>query len=280
MNDERFLADWLADTTTSDHDPSKSARQVMAKVPKTRQRGRWWPLPSVRRSTPSVVRADLPQRTPVSAPLGDTPTVIGRTQSMFSPAKAIAAAALVFAVGGVLLIAQPFDQQGGGVPGAATDGAAQVAVVSGQFESMRTTKGPQFLPKLDGMEGTMRDEEQVGRAEMSDARLTGDVTLTFNFDRWQSDQFEAEGDAAIFWGTVSIENEVGTWVGTHMAADQGAADQGEVSSWVSKYMELVGTGAYEGWSAILYESETFDPISDESTSSVNGMVFPGDLPPR
>jgi hypothetical protein len=40
---------------------------------------------------------------------------------MFSPAKAITAGALVFALGGVLLIAQPFDQQGGGVPGAATD---------------------------------------------------------------------------------------------------------------------------------------------------------------
>ena len=40
---------------------------------------------------------------------------------MFSPVKAITAGALVFALGGVLLIAQPFDQQGGSVPGAATD---------------------------------------------------------------------------------------------------------------------------------------------------------------
>jgi len=193
---------------------------------------------------------------------------------MFSPAKAITAGALVFAIGGVLLIAQPFDQQGASVPGAATDGAGQeVAVVTGQFESMRTSKGPQFLPKPDGMEGMMRDEEQVGRAEMSDARLTGDVTLTFNFDRWPYADVDVE-DAAIFWGTVSIENDLGTWVGTHVTADQV-----EASSWVSKYMELVGTGAYEGLSAILYETEIFDELADESTTSVNGMVFPGDLPP-
>ena len=41
---------------------------------------------------------------------------------MFSPVKAITAGALVFAVGGLLLIAQPFDQPGVGVPGAQSTG--------------------------------------------------------------------------------------------------------------------------------------------------------------
>jgi hypothetical protein len=44
---------------------------------------------------------------------------------MFSPANAITAGALVFAIGGVMLIAQPFEQQGS-VPGAATDEASLV----------------------------------------------------------------------------------------------------------------------------------------------------------
>jgi hypothetical protein len=40
---------------------------------------------------------------------------------MFSPVKAITAGALIFAIGGAFLIAQPFGQQGGSVPGAVTD---------------------------------------------------------------------------------------------------------------------------------------------------------------
>jgi hypothetical protein len=39
---------------------------------------------------------------------------------MLSPVKAITAGALVFAIGGVMLVAQPFEQQVG-LPGAATD---------------------------------------------------------------------------------------------------------------------------------------------------------------
>ena len=40
---------------------------------------------------------------------------------MFSPAKAITAGALVFAIGGVMLMAQPFHQQGS-VPKRSNDG--------------------------------------------------------------------------------------------------------------------------------------------------------------
>ena len=43
---------------------------------------------------------------------------------MLSPVKAITAGALVFALGGVMLIAQPFGQQGS-VPGAETDTEAE-----------------------------------------------------------------------------------------------------------------------------------------------------------
>ena len=41
------------------------------------------------------------------------PSVTGRTRSMFSPAKAVIAGALVFGLVGVLLIAQPFGQPDG-----------------------------------------------------------------------------------------------------------------------------------------------------------------------
>jgi hypothetical protein len=60
-------------------------------------------------------------------PSGQTPTVIGRTQPMFSPATAIIAGALVLGLGGVMLIAQPFDQRTS-PPGAATDTAPEAPV--------------------------------------------------------------------------------------------------------------------------------------------------------
>ena len=97
--------------------------KVGHKVHQTPQRRRWWPLPIFSRATrpPTANSPAESQPTSITDTNGHTPTVIGRTQSMFSPAKAITAGALVFAIGGVLLIAQPFDQQGGSVPGAATD---------------------------------------------------------------------------------------------------------------------------------------------------------------
>ena len=71
------------------------------------------------------------QPSPIPAANGHTPTVIGRTQIMFSPAKAITVGALVFAIGGALVIAQPLGQQGSTVPGAETEVAAPVEFGSG-----------------------------------------------------------------------------------------------------------------------------------------------------
>jgi len=126
MNDEqmlRTLGSWLKDTDVAAPDSRLTADQVRARLPQTRQRGRWWPLLSSKR-TPAPAdgmpsTAFQPIRIPTTT--SHTPIVTRRTRSMFSPAKAITAGALVFAIGGVLLIAQPFDQQGGSVPGAATD---------------------------------------------------------------------------------------------------------------------------------------------------------------
>jgi hypothetical protein len=111
VKDERFwalLGTWLKDTATSPPDPQQTARKVAERLPQTPQvRRRWW-LPSLRREpahlTASKERTEY-QPTPIPATNGHSATVTGRTQSMFSPVKAITAGALVFALGGVLLIA-------------------------------------------------------------------------------------------------------------------------------------------------------------------------------
>ncbi len=119
MKDEKYtpeVGSWLKGREVPHPDSQQTARQVAARLPHIGQRGRWWPLPSFRRPPNTDQTTDY-QPSPIPSANGHTPTVIGRTTSMLSPVKAITAGALVFAIGGAFLIAQPFEQQGG-VPGA------------------------------------------------------------------------------------------------------------------------------------------------------------------
>ena len=187
---------------------------------------------------------------------------------MLSPAKAITAGAIVFALGGVMLIAQPFDQQGVVVPGAEVD--STVTVVRGQYSGgSGNWVGGEYLERPAGMIERRRDAQESGRLEMSDARLSGDATITVHIDRWRTSEVRM-GDVALFWGTVVIENDGGTWEGTHLAADGQAPDR----AFVQRTMQLVGSGDYEGLSAILYWTEALD-LPD----SVDGLIFSGNLPP-
>jgi hypothetical protein len=152
---------------------------------------------------------------------------------------------------------------------AATDIAAQdvdaAVSVTGHLEDSYYWHGPPDGPGsvLDG-----------GRMEMSDMRLSGDVTFI---------QY-AEGDAifetalppslALFWGTMLIENAGGTWEGTHFSADHHA----RADAHGPLVMQLTGSGNYEGLSAILYQTVISDP-GETIEYSVDGMIFPGDLPP-
>ena len=140
MNDERFLKDWLQDTTDPSSDPQAAADKVMADVPKTKQRSRWWPLLPGRRRT-----ADD------GSPSGST----RRTTFMLSPVKAITAGVLVFAFGGALLIAQPVGHEGDVAPAATTglEGAAPVEV-SGRIAGRRGGCRPRYW----------RDAPHQGRA--------------------------------------------------------------------------------------------------------------------
>jgi len=289
MKDERYwpvLGTWLKDTATAPPDPQRTVRQVKARLPQTPQvRRRWW-LPSLRRTPippPNSNQTTDHQPTSIPAPNGHSATITGRTQSMFSPAKAITAGALVFAIGGVLLIAQPFDQQGGSVPGAATDGvglepATVRGTVSGWDESEDESEGS--IESGDESEGSIEagwaelgfirnDWEERAQLEMSDSRLTGAWTASVGIDRYSPDAL-GEGLAETYTGTVSVENIDGTWVGTQF----GCSSCGRGTASDMFHVELVGTGAYEGLSALLYLQNP--PINDEIV--LYGVIFPGDIP--
>ena len=108
------VREWMKQTEVPPPDARQSARGVMARLPEVRRRRRWWPFPVFYQEPqppPSPSGTSEYQPGPMLATDGQIPTVTWRTQTMFSPAKAIIAGALVFAVGGAFLVVQPLDHK-------------------------------------------------------------------------------------------------------------------------------------------------------------------------
>lgn len=115
-----------------------------------------------------------------------------------------------------------------------------------------------------------RGAHYTGRTEMSDPRLSGDVTGTDNADRF-CDGLCGPGTfrTDVHWGPLEISNEGGTWTGTMVGTNLTATDY-----------ELVGTGDYEGLSAIILETDPGNATEDGlAVLAWEGVVFPGELPP-
>ena len=127
--------------------------------------------------------------------------------------------------------------------------------------------GDQWQESVEVAGGTReRVRERTARSEMSDARLTGTVTVIDNADRFKAGPDTFLGD--VLWGTVAIENDQGTWTGPLTGTSDLSADGRGVT-----HIELVGAGAYAGLSAVIFERES------ASTLDWNGVIFSGDLPP-
>ena len=191
MNDEqmqRAVRSWLSESDPAPPDARQAVRRAMARMPQVRQRGRWWPLPTFERTPkpPTTDHTSESQPTSIPATNGLSATVTGRTRSMFSPAKASIAGAVIFALGGLLLIAQPFGHQGSSFPGAATDTEPDPAAVTPPTEvSGHIECGPEVLSgTYESMSLPLTDDQTllVGQtrgyawqptATMSDPRLEG-----------------------------------------------------------------------------------------------------------
>jgi hypothetical protein len=251
MNDERFLKDWLRDTTTDASDPQASADQILARLPHARQRSRWWPLLPGRRRTP---HDDTP------------PTVTGRTMFMFSPIKAISAGALVFALGGMFLIAQPFGQQGESAPGADSGDVAATWVTGDIYAPGSDCSWP-----LTRWDGAVRHEWgyhcEPQEWTTSDPRLSGDVAALWNADVYEE---EEHGPISVITAAYFVTNEAGGWT---CRSDTIAIGSGLDLEYVpGETATCVGDGDYEGLSATL----ALDYVVEES---LVGLIFPGDAPP-
>jgi hypothetical protein len=240
---------WLQGTDRPPPDSHRSTGQIMARLPERERRRRWWPfhrqtLPV--NEAPTTGQTTDYQPSPIPATNGHTPTVTGRTQSMFSPIKAITAGALVFAIGGVLLIAQPFDQQDVAVPGAQPDEGGVTGV---------TVTVTQECVEFDPCRWTA-----------SDPRLTGIGRVVWG-DEVMADELADGEEAGLQWISQTFEGPEGIWTG-HVYVLWGRPTQ--------NFLVLSGTGANEGWHYIASGTEPYPPVGDFEWI---GTLYEGELPP-
>jgi hypothetical protein len=268
--DTRFLDEWLHATDVAPPDPQVAARRVASRLGQTRQVGRRWWLPALHANAtaPTAIDATAYQPRPIGATNGHTPTVIGRTQTMFSPVKAFTAAAVIVGIGSAFLVAQPLGQQGS-VPGAATDTAPVAPVWVTGTESMGPACADPSSSTDDGVVARTRGWQCHPTWETSDPRLTGDVTAKWNADVYRRDDGEYTTLAA---GTYDLRNDGGGWHCEYADALKRGPD-GETDGLNDKTATCIGGDGYEGLTAVLFFRWAGD------SASIEGLLFGGDVPP-
>jgi len=271
-----LIRSWLDESYEAERDPHEYLDHLLDEVPDTpQQRHRRWPFPLFRRqahtptATPTTTDTTEYQPSPIPASNGHTPTVIGRTQSMLSPVKAITAGAIVFAIGGAFLIAQPFDQQGSGVPGAESGVAAAPAWVTATVQfSQNCDFGDTATEDGVTQERGMNCQGQTWTSD--DPRLDGTSNAASN-----ADSFDVDGQGySLVTSAIEVFTDEGGWQCTNADRVVSPADTlHQTSRFDGDRFSCVGTGGYEGLSAILVaEWPGFN-------NTVEGLIFSGEMPP-
>ena len=274
MNDQHMtdkemdavLRTWTPDAPAGHPDRSRVVGNVVRQLHSTRRRRRrrrWWLTAAFRGTAgaPKDAQRHNDPASPVPATNGHTPTVIGRTQSMFSPVKAIIAGAIVAALGGVMLISQPFEQRGS-VPGAATDDPVRApSFFSGSVE-MDTNTEPIMERRDDGVVvGT--GESHTVSWDSNDPRISGTGTYTLNkadYGEGATTLADTGDVGTILTGLLHIANDEGSWEGVLQHLYIPNDDWSNAAGWLS------GTGAYEGLSAYVVWWDMTDGIHGHITA--------------
>lgn len=207
---EPLVRAWLRRTSGSPHSTSETIGDVMSRLPQTRQRGRWWPLPLVRRRV-----APRPQDTGLEAVSGPHvadgyATVTWRVHAMFTPVRAIVAVVLASSIGGLALVAQPFDRQDVGIPAAETTVVGESTGVTG-ISICRTQLGGSLdegsMPyRVTGLVLTCQETA-------SDPRVEGDSTVAITIEGWGEGLKLHDPANSITWNDYELKGPDGTWSG-------------------------------------------------------------------
>lgn len=182
---------------------------------------------------------------------------------MFGPVRAIIAGALVFALGGLFLVAQPFDQQGS-VPGVPTDeGIGKVT----PFEGVMVYEANPVQAVLEALpNGVITNRGWFGTmtvAEMNDPRLEGTVSNMWNWDQILT------GEVHSVWvGDLRIENPGGAWQMRPIV--NFTLPDGTPTVWTGIFD---GEGDYEGLTAIA------EVTKGTGRYNLRGLVIDGEIPP-
>ncbi len=250
---EPVVRTWLEATDRPPSDGRRSTGQIMARLPERTKRRGWWPN---RHQTSGS------QVSPIPAASHQYPATTGRTRSMFSPAKAITAGAVVFALGGLLLIAQPLDRQSDRMTGSSTAAEAAPPV---EFTA-RWAYGPdKRAATTETIDGVAMERggawEMTPVAQASDPRLRGTLSRAANFD-----DYSAAGGPTVWNYAFRIENDEGSWqqvptIGLWIGLDDPTSTTGV----------LVGEGGYAGLIAV-FENEQTGVLSN-----LHGYIIDGDL---
>jgi hypothetical protein len=241
-----ILRSWLRQREVPAPDSMRTATRVVARLPRVRRRGRWW-LPTLRRSHPPIHQEGAPQLPSQGRATDDFPTLTRRTRLMFSPVKAIVAGALVFALGGIFLVAQPFDRPQSAVPGAGVTEPPVAVDVTQHCDNI-------FASPI------------VCTWTASDPRLTGTLT-----HEWVADVSPPEPDDlySVGWADATLEGPEGDWTG-RLYVVWGAQPASTLFAFLS------GDGAYEGWQ---YVGSAVDDGESPGNAPWYGVAYQGELPP-
>ena len=269
---DAVLREWTQDAPAGQPDRSRVVGDVVRQLGSTRRRRRrWWlqRLFSRKPDEPAAVDKAQYQPSPIPASNGHTPTVIGRTTSMLSPVKAITAGALVFAIGGAFLIAQPFDRQGGGVPGAESGVAAAPAWVTATVSfTANCDFGDTAIEDGVTQERGMNCQGQQWMSD--DPRLDGTANVAHN-----ADSFDVDGQGySLVTSVVEVSNDTGGWQCTNADRVVSPADTlFQTSRLDGDRLSRIDYGDNDGLSAIHVIDFTTAP------KTVEGLIFPGEMPP-
>jgi hypothetical protein len=124
---------------------------------------------------------------------------------------------------------------------------------------------PPWTPRPDGS-AEVPFTQDIWAVESSDPRLSGTLTRDLTGRLWPLNEDEGV-HAVVMAGAVRIDNEDGTWRGTH-SGHSGLDDAG--------FYHLQGEGTYAGLTTVFHWVE--GGAREGDYESFSGIVFPGPMP--
>lgn len=185
---------------------------------------------------------------------------------MRSPVKAITTGTLVVAIGGVMLVAQPFGQQASVLAAEPEGGWAEAVPFTMSFSWRDPSVRPPGELTEDGVTKSIGECWAPAIVAPSDPRMEGTLEYCGSEHVYGEDR---EADPLVYTETYRIVNDEGAWQGSGYGAWWGDPGSGETMD-TGVPIILTGEGAYDG----LYAALAFV----DAWADIRGLIFEGPLP--